>query len=152
MAYIDRTPELLTFSFFQLMTSTPSSITGEPGGAEPTHARTHAHTGKMPDKPASHRPSAVDTAVRNVVKASAVSPTLKIAADHRVGHAPAPTRDVLARLGPSSHANRKLLGMTPLPKRSMLRQLFLDESQHEADEERLQVLHAASTEGRPCAP
>ena len=97
----------------------------------------------MPDKPASHRPSAVDTAVRNVVKASGVSPTLKIAADHGVGHAPAPTRDVLARLGPGSHANRKLLGMSPLPKRSMLRQLFLDESQLEADEERLQVLHAA---------
>ena len=34
----------------------------------------------------------------------------------------------------------------------MLRQLFLDESQLEADEEKLQVLHAASTEGRPCAP
>lgn len=106
----------------------------------------------MPDKPASHRPSAVDTAVRKVVKESGVSPTLKIAADHRVGHAPAPTRDVLARLGPGSHANRKLLGMSPLPKRSMLRQLFLDESQLEADEEKLQVLHAASTEGRPCAP
>ena len=90
--------------------------------------------------------------MRNVVKASGFSPTLKIAADHRVDPAPAPPRDVLARLGAGSHTNRKLLGMSPLPKRSMLRQLFLDESQLDADEEKLQVLHAAGTEGRPGAP